>query len=97
MIKRKLYSKIKANLAQKKIIIVSGSGSLDLKGKIHESLAGRKRLFELTPITFEGFFHHKTNYKYEDNLSTFFEIEEDESLHLLFEYMNYGRYPRVVL
>lgn len=77
--------------------IVSGSGSLELKEKIHESLAGRKRLFELTPITFEEFFHHKTNYKYEGNLSTFFEIEEEKSLHLLFEYMNFGGYPRVIL
>jgi len=40
--------------------IVSGSGSLELKEKIHESLVGRKRLFELTTITFDEFVHHKT-------------------------------------
>jgi len=39
--------------------IVSGSGSIELKEKIHESLAGRKRLFEMTPVTFEEFVEFK--------------------------------------
>jgi len=77
--------------------IVSGSGSLELKERIHESLIGRKRLFELTTITFLEFVNHKTNYKYRDNLSKFFEIEKDKSQQLLTEYMNFGGYPRVVL
>lgn len=33
-------------------LIVSGSGSLELKEKIHESLAGRKRIFELSTLEF---------------------------------------------
>ena len=37
--------------------IVSGSGSLELKERIHESLVGRKRLFELNTLTFEEFFN----------------------------------------
>ncbi|MBW2645405.1 MAG: ATP-binding protein [Deltaproteobacteria bacterium] len=77
--------------------IVSGSGSLELKEKIHESLIGRKRLFELTTITFEEFINHKTDYKYKENLSGFFEIEKDRTQQLLMEYMNFGGYPRVVL
>ena len=32
--------------------IVSGSGSVELKEKIHESLAGRKRIFELATVSF---------------------------------------------
>lgn len=77
--------------------IVSGSGSLELKEKIHESLIGRKRLFELTTITFEEFINYKTDYKYKENLSGFFEIEKDRTQQLLMEYMNFGGYPRVVL
>jgi predicted AAA+ superfamily ATPase len=77
--------------------IVSGSGSLELKEKIHESLVGRKRLFELTPITFDEFIHHKTGYKYKGNLAEFLEIEKDKTQQLLIEYMNFGGYPRVVL
>jgi hypothetical protein len=36
-------------------LVVSGSESLELKEKIHESLAGRKRLFEMKPVTFVKF------------------------------------------
>ena len=77
--------------------IVSGSGSLELKEKIHESLVGRKRLFELTTITFDEFIHHKTDYKYKENFAGFVEIEKDRTRQLLIEYMNFGGYPRVVL
>jgi len=77
--------------------IVSGSGSLELKEQIHESLMGRKRLFELTTITFLEFVNHKTDYKYRNTLSSFFEIEEDKAHQLLTEYMDFGGYPQVVL
>jgi len=32
--------------------IISGSGSIELKEKIHESLTGRKRVFELSTVAF---------------------------------------------
>ena len=77
--------------------IVSGSGSLELKEQIHESLAGRKRLFELTTITFAEFVNHKTDYKYSDNMRAFFEIEKEKTSGFLVEYMNFGGYPLVVM
>jgi len=77
--------------------IVSGSGSLELKEKIHESLAGRKRMFELSTITFNEFVDFKTEYKYTDKLKEFFSIENELSLSLLNEYLNFGGYPRVVI
>ena len=77
--------------------IVSGSGSLELKEKIHESLAGRKRLFELNTLSFEEFANHKTSYSYENKLEDFFSIEKEQAIALLNEYMNFGGYPRVVL
>jgi predicted AAA+ superfamily ATPase len=77
--------------------IVSGSGSLELKQKIHESLVGRKRLFELTTISFEEFLNHKTDYRYEKKLAGFLEIENLQVHQLLKEYMNFGGYPRVIL
>src|SRR3972149_3352247 len=52
-------------------LIVSGSGSLELKEKIHESLAGRKRLFELSPLSFQEFVNFKTDYRYEQKLEEF--------------------------
>ncbi len=52
--------------------IVSGSGSLELKEKIHESLVGRKRLFDLNTISFEEFVNYTTGEKYHGSLQDFF-------------------------
>jgi predicted AAA+ superfamily ATPase len=77
--------------------IVSGSGSIELKEKIHESLVGRKRIFELNPISFEEFVNFKTNYRYENKLIDFFDIEKERTESFLNEYLGFGGYPRVVL
>jgi predicted AAA+ superfamily ATPase len=77
--------------------IISGSGSLELKEKIHESLVGRKRLFELSTVTFEEFVNYRTEYRYEENLVDFLAIEKDRAQQLLSEYMQFGGYPRIVM
>lgn len=77
--------------------IVSGSGSLELKEKIHESLAGRKRLIELATVNFEEFVNFKTAYRYADKLNDFFRLETEKTGYLLQEYLNFGGYPRVVM
>jgi predicted AAA+ superfamily ATPase len=77
-------------------LVVSGSGSLELKEKIHESLVGRKRLFELPTLTFAEFVNDRTGYRYGDRLQQFFQVEKDRSEELLMEYLNFGGYPRVV-
>jgi len=77
--------------------VISGSGNLELKAKITESMAGRKLLFTIDPISFEEFVNFKTNYQYEDRLDKFFKLEEGKSARLLSEYMVFGGYPRVVL
>lgn len=77
--------------------IVSGSGSLELKEKIHESLAGRKRLLEMFPVDFEEFVNFKTKYKYEKKFDNFFAVERDKAEQLLSEYLSFGGYPRIVL
>lgn len=77
--------------------IVSGSGSLELKEKIHESLAGRKRIFAIDPVNIFEFVNYKTGYKYEDRLDDFFVAQNDASLQFLEEYLVFGGYPRVIL
>lgn len=77
--------------------IISGSGSVELKEKIHESLAGRKRVFELFTVSFEEFINFKTEYRYEDKLGDFFRVEKILAESLLQEYLNFGGYPQVVL
>lgn len=77
--------------------IVSGSGSLELKEKIHESLAGRKRVFELNTVSFKEFADFKTGYRYKNKLLEFFKVEEKKGELLLEEYLNFGGYPRIVM
>jgi len=52
-------------------LIVSGSGSLELKEKIHESLAGRKRIFRLSTLSFRELVNYRTDYRYEERLGEF--------------------------
>jgi len=78
-------------------IIVSGSDSVELKEKIHESLIGRKRIFELNTISFDEFVNFKTGYLYSQKLSDFFVVEKEKIERFLNEYLAFGGYPRVVL
>lgn len=66
--------------------IITGSGSIELKEKVYESLAGRKRLFEIYPLSFDEFVNYKTN-----------DADTDTTLELLDEYLTFGGYPKVVL
>ncbi|MBN1105003.1 MAG: ATP-binding protein [Deltaproteobacteria bacterium] len=77
--------------------IVSGSGSLELKESIHESLVGRKRVFEVGTLSFEEFVNFKTEYRYEDRLKDFFSVEGIKARAFLGEYLMFGGYPRIVL
>lgn len=77
--------------------VISGSGSLELKEKIHESLAGRKKIFEVQPISFDEFVDFKTGYKYSGHLIDFFRLEKIKVEQFLFEYLNFGGYPRVII
>lgn len=77
--------------------IVSGSGSLELKEKIPESLVGRKRIFRLFPLSFQEFANYKTRYRYEKKLPEFFRLEKEKTENLLQEYLKFGGYPRVAL
>jgi len=62
--------------------IVSGSGSLELKEKIQESLVGRKRIFPLFSLSFEEFVNFKTEYRYEKKLPSFFALEKEKTFIL---------------
>ena len=78
-------------------LVVSGSGSIELKEKISESLVGRKRLFELTTISFGEFVDFRIGYRYADRLREFCLAEPEKMEQLGREYLMYGGYPRVVL
>jgi len=78
-------------------MIVSGSGSLELKEKIHESLAGRKRIFEIPTITFFEFINYKTHYQFINKIHNFFQYDKTLPETLIQEYLYFGGYPKVVL
>ena len=78
-------------------LVVSGSGSLELKEKIGEALTGRKQLIILNPVNFREFCDYKTDYKYSQRLALYFSVEKEKSAVLLNEYLHFGGYPKVVI
>ena len=78
-------------------LIVSGSGSIELKEKVHESLMGRKRLFELLTVSFQEFVNFSTEYHYDNRLDEFFSVEKEKTQAMLEKYLVFGGYPRVIL
>ncbi|MFA5817631.1 MAG: ATP-binding protein [Bacteroidales bacterium] len=77
--------------------VITGSGSLELKEKIHESLFGRKRIFEVLPVSFLELADYQTEYRYSTKLEEFFRLEPEGYSRMLKSYLDYGGYPKVVL
>jgi predicted AAA+ superfamily ATPase len=80
--------------------IVSGSSSFYIKNHFSESLAGRKKIFEMWPLTFREFLEFKGAWKPQ------IELEKEQSFLRTFynlyyslyeEYIQYGGFPEVVL
>lgn len=75
--------------------IATGSGSLELKEKIAESLAGRKRNFLLFPISVGEFLSYRLSAQLPQAVA---QIRTDTFAEerLLIEYLQYGGYPKVL-
>lgn len=89
-------------------MIVSGSSAFYLDTKFEDSLAGRKRIFQVYPLSYSEFLAFKdeqdlwNKFKQSVNLDNFgldqFNKIEQRQLHLwIDEYVRFGGYPRVVL
>jgi len=78
--------------------ILTGSSSFELKSKISESLTGRKRIFTVYPFDFYEYLlsieQHLPNLLYLENISDY---DKKTLLNYLYDFINYGGYPRVVL
>ena len=80
--------------------LVTGSSSYYIKNKFTESLAGRKKIFEIYPLTFNELLTFKgveyaTSVPFEERP---FIVSEYERLKNYYdEYINYGGFPDVVL
>ncbi|MBU1085838.1 MAG: ATP-binding protein [Candidatus Beckwithbacteria bacterium] len=76
--------------------IISGSGSVELKEKVSEGLAGRKKTFKLRTLSFQEFIDYKTKYKFSSNLDDYF-ASSIYSNSILDEYLQFGGYPKLIL
>ena len=80
--------------------IVTGSSSYYIKNKFQESMAGRKRIFEIYPLDFGEFLTFKNikfkPFKYLSELEMTFEISEEIAKHYN-DYCDFGGFPEVVL
>jgi len=74
-------------------LIASGSGSVDLKARVKESMVGRKKVYELYPVSLKEFVNFKTDYQYENKLVDFFSVEGLRLDSILSEYLHFGGYP----
>ena len=80
-------------------LIVSGSSTLEIRGKLKDSLVGRLMKFEIYPLAFEEFL----SFKGKDNLAQMtgkpigFEMVNNELRFYYEEFTTYGSYPKVVL
>lgn len=80
--------------------IVTGSSSYYLKNKFQESMAGRKKIFEIYPLTFGEYLEFNgVKYKHNKSLESIANIPaEYDRLKLYYEnYIQYGGFPQVAL
>ena len=81
--------------------IISGSSSLELRGKLDESMAGRKRVFEIFPLEFKEYL----NFIQSKEQEAFIKISFHDATSSLFNYfvsefetfVLFGGYPNIVL
>lgn len=80
-------------------LIVTGSSSFYIDRKFRDSLAGRKRIFNMYTLSFEEMLRFKGFEQYIQYLNTgnFPKLYNMEIKALINEYMLYGGYPQVVL
>ncbi|OGC13423.1 hypothetical protein A3J90_08165 [candidate division WOR-1 bacterium RIFOXYC2_FULL_37_10] len=88
-----IYDDYKENIK----LIVSGSSAFYIDEKFKDSLAGRKKIFEIRTLSFHEFlrFKGKENLPVKGNALSI--DEQRETSDLYDEYMVWGGYPKVVL
>ena len=79
-------------------LIVSGSSAFYLDKKFNDSLAGRKKIFNVKTLSFREFLCFKKKDKYLNLNFNKLSLIEKTDLEMLFgEFVVYGGYPKVVL
>jgi uncharacterized protein len=76
--------------------IATGSGSLELKEKIAESLSGRKRVFILNPVSIIEFLAYRMSGNDVSRLASLLKTDPVSEEKFLLEYLQFGGYPKVI-
>jgi len=94
------FLKVNYDTYQEKLkFVVTGSSSFYIDRKFKDSLAGRKRIFELSTLSLQEMLHFRQRdeliqYINSDNIPL---LSLDELKKYLYEYLVFGGYPEVVL
>lgn len=94
-----LYDKYEANVK----VVATGSSAFYIDQKFKDSLAGRKRIFNLLPLSFSEFLFFKDLESLREELDILKTRPEYQSPHRealqwhFYEYLQYGGYPAIVL
>ncbi len=80
-------------------LIVSGSSTLEIRGKLQDSLAGRMIKFEIYPLSFQEFLLFKDRENLSRLVGSPIEIKliNKEMKFYFEEFMLFGSYPKVIL
>lgn len=76
-------------------LVISGSSSLQIKSQVKESLAGRKHLFELFPVSYDEYLNYN-GVETPQDLRQAARFEERDYQRFLEQFVIYGGYPGVV-
>lgn len=89
-----LYDEYKGKIK----LLVSGSSAFYIDKKFKDSLAGRKKIFEVPTLSFREFLHFKGEADLSQKNFEKLSLSEREKIELHYrQYLVYGGYPRVVL
>lgn len=84
-------------------VVATGSSAFYIDTKFNDSLAGRKRIFQLYPLSFNEFLIFKrqkkitTEITYQVSEPSYISDYKTNTYTLFLEYLTYGGYPAVVL
>jgi len=79
--------------------ILTGSSSLEIKSKIQESLTGRKKIFQVLPLTINEYLQYvdPVLYKIVKSGEDILNIDYDKLEKIVSDFSVFGGYPRVAL
>lgn len=84
-------------------VVATGSSAFYIDTKFKDSLAGRKRIFQLYPLSFNEFLVFKRQEKINEEIAymvsepSYVSEYKTNTYSLLLEYLTYGGYPAVIL